>query len=260
MADFLGIGAQKSGTTWLYFNLKRHPGIFLTAEKELHYWDRHRDRGLDWYRAQFAPAPPGTRAGEITPAYAILEPAVVAELQAAFPAARLIYLIRNPIERAWSSALMALPRAEMSFEEASDTWFIDHFNAAGSVRRGDYEACLRTWHRFYDREAILVLTFDEILADPRGVLRRCLTHIGADPAPCDGWSDQELRAPYNIGPGHAIRPTLRRYLEEMYHPKIESLAGYLGRDLSVWTAERTPPGSVRLRARVILSVLAHRFR
>jgi hypothetical protein len=61
------------------------------------------------------------------------------QVHARFPDARLIYLIRNPIERAWSSALMALRGAEFAFDEASDAWFIDHFHSRGSLSRGNDE-------------------------------------------------------------------------------------------------------------------------
>lgn len=259
MLDFLGIGAQKAGTTWLYFNLIKHPGVFLTAEKELHFWDRHRDRGLDWYREQFAAVPADCKAGEITPAYGILEPSVIAEVRREFPGIRLIYLMRNPIERAWSSALMALPRAEMTVEEASDTWFIDHFNAAGSIRRGDYESCLRAWRAEFPADSIHVELFDDILADPRAVLKRCATHIGVDPTVFDGFNDTDLSAPHNSGPGHPLRPTLRRYLNLLYRPKIERLARYVGRDLSAWL-EPVPPPTPRQRLRLLLAAAAHERR
>ena len=256
MLHFLGIGAQKAGTTWLYFNLVKHPGVFLTAEKELHFWDRHRDRGLDWYRAQFAAAPADRKAGEITPAYAILPPEMIAEVRREFPDVRLVYLMRNPIERAWSSALMALPRAEMTIEEASDTWFIDHFNAAGSLKRGDYEACLRAWRAAYPEEQIHVELFDDILADPRAVLKRCATHIDIDPDVFDTLPEEGLRAPHNAGPGYEMRPSLRRYLDQLYRPKIESLSRYIGRDLSGWLEPVPPPGP-RLRLRLWLAEAAH---
>lgn len=260
MLQFLGIGAQKAGTTWLYFNLKKHPSVFLTEEKELHFWDRHRDRGLDWYRDQFAAAPSGSAAGEITPAYGILPSDRVAEIRREFPDLRLIYLIRNPIERAWSSALMAIPRAEMTVEEASDTWFIDHFNARGSASRGDYETCLTVWHQHFPAGSLLVETFDDIVSDPRGVLRRCCGHLGIDPAGYDGVTDDSLSAPHNVGSRQPIRPSLHYYLTRLYRPKIESLGRYLGRDLSGWLSGPTRPLTPVRRLRLSLSARAHHWR
>lgn len=260
MLQFLGIGAQKAGTTWLYFNLKKHPDVFLTEEKELHFWDWHRARGLDWYRDQFTVAPAGTVAGEITPAYGILSLDVVTEIRREFPDLRLIYLMRNPIERAWSAALMALPRAEMTLQEASDAWFIDHFNAGGSAKRGDYETCLTVWHSHFPAAQIHVETFDDIVADPRGVMKRCCAHLGVDPAVYDGIPDDSLSTPHNVGSGQPIRPTLRHYLDRMYRPKIERLGRYLGRDLSGWLSGPLPSLTLSQRWRVWLSTRAHECR
>lgn len=236
MLRFLGIGAQKSGTTWLYYNLIRHPDIRLTPEKELHFWDQKRDRGLDWYRAQFAGFA-GHMAGEITPAYAILKPEQIAEIRAEFPDLRLIYLMRNPVERAWSGALMALRNAEMRFEEASDRWFLDHFLSAGSQKRSDYEACLRNWHGAYPKESLLVARFDDIVADPRSLLTRCAIHLGIDPKGFDAVTDDEIRRAVFEGSGHPIRPQLKNWLVRYYEPKIRSLEAYLGLDLSAWHAQ-----------------------
>ena len=232
--SFLGLGAQKSGSTWLYFMLREHPGLYLPPVKELHFWDRDRAHGLDWYRAQFAPAPPGTKAGEITPAYAILSHELIAEVRREFPDIRLLYLLRNPVERAWSGALMAVPRAEMTVGEASDRWFIDHFNSAGSRCRGDYKACMEAWRRQFEAERLRWFLYDEVVADPRSVLVACAGHLGVDPGFFRDLPEDRLNARYNEGTGVPIRPSLHAYLARLYRPQILALQDYLNRDLSAW--------------------------
>ena len=127
MLDFLGIGAQKAATTWIYQQLSRHPQISFPAGKEVHFWDQHRCNGAGWWLGLFADDRQGQKQGEITPAYATLDPATIREIAALLPDLRVFYSLRNPIARAWSSALMALERAEMTIDEASHVWFIDHF-------------------------------------------------------------------------------------------------------------------------------------
>lgn len=236
MLSFLGIGAQKAGTTWLYEMLRQHPGLGFPAGKEVHFWDGKRQLGLEWYRAQFS-AEDALRSGEITPAYAILPLEVIREIHRFEPALRLFYLIRNPIERAWSSALMALGRAEMQVEEASDQWFIDHFCSAGSLKRGDYEQCLRNWRLVFGVEQLLVLSYDMIQQDPLALLRMCCTHLQVDA----GWFQRVppngLRERVFSGGGELIRPSLLPVLREIYHPRMRSLAAYLGADLSGWFKE-----------------------
>ena len=155
---FLGIGAQKAGTTWLYRGLELHPDIWLPPVKELHFFDErmrfaepgydniHRTHGpskrwrrqlrnerrrrrrvdtiddaerhnrewcstyffgtpsIDWYRSLFRGH---AHSGEVTPEYAVLDAETIGTVVTALPEIRVIYLLRNPIEREWSAALMA---------------------------------------------------------------------------------------------------------------------------------------------------------
>jgi hypothetical protein len=235
MLHFLGIGAQKAGTTWLFRQLRAHPQIRFPADKEVHFWDQENTVDVEAYRRRF-PTPPdtATRNGEITPAYAILSPARVAQIHAEFPALRLFYILRNPIERAWSSALMALERAELTIDEASDQWFIDHFRSQGSLRRGDYEACIRTWASAYPMDQILVLRYESIASEPRALLRRVAAHLGVDTDFFSTIPDDELTRRVFAGSGHPLRLSLRPALEQLYREKILSLGDYLGTDLGDW--------------------------
>lgn len=233
MLDFLGIGAQKAGTSWLYAALSLHPELRFPAGKEVHFWDQQRANGVDWYRALF-PDTPGAKNGEITPAYAFLPQSEIAEIRALNPKLRMLYLLRNPLERAWSSALMALGRAEMTFEEASDQWFIDHFRSRGSLARGDYEACLRSWRAVFGEEPLLVLRYETVSAEPLALLEAACRHVGVDPQYYRRARPALLERRVNPGPERPIRPSLRGVLDEIYRPKIASLARYLGADLDAW--------------------------
>jgi hypothetical protein len=235
MLDFLGIGAQKCGTTWLFELLSLHPRVRFPAGKEVHYWDSHRDRGIDWYKSLFAGQPPSAVVGEITPAYAILPTDTIAEVARTFPALRLIYLLRNPIERAWSAALMAMQRAELEIDEATDQWFIDHFESKGSRARGDYETCIRNWRAAFSDEQLALILHERIRTQPFDVYARCCAHLGIE-----AHDTPEIRAQVGrivfAGPGSPIRPALREYLRARYRPKVESLSRYLDTDLSTWLA------------------------
>ncbi|MCB0131208.1 MAG: sulfotransferase, partial [Caldilineaceae bacterium] len=180
MWSFLGIGAQKAGTTWLYSQLERHLQLAFPLGKEAHFWDRpHNATAIAGYLSQFANN--ADVAGEMTPSYATLPISVVREIHACNPHLRLIYLIRNPIDRAWSSALMALQRAQMTLDEASDAWFSDHFHSAASRKRGDYQACLQTWREVFPKQQMLVLRFEQITNEPEVLINRCFQHLGVAP-------------------------------------------------------------------------------
>ncbi|MFO7640904.1 MAG: sulfotransferase [Candidatus Competibacteraceae bacterium] len=237
MLDFLGIGAQKAGTTWLYHLLARHPQVGFPAGKELHFWNRPHDAAaLDAYLAQFPERRDGRRQGEITPAYALLDESVIRAIHAVNPHLRLIYLIRNPTDRAWSSALMALTRAELTLAEASDRWFIDHFQSAGSRARGDYQACLQRWCSVFPSEQLLLLRYERIAADPVGLLDDCFRHLGVEPASAATLIEWGCRERIFAGPGEPLRPSLRPVLRRLYRDRILALAAYLREPLDDWLA------------------------
>lgn len=228
MPDFLGIGAQKSGTTWLYQQLAGHPEVDFPGGKEMHFWDGAGQPDLKAYRACFnANAKDGRRQGEITPAYAILPSDRIKLIRQHFPDTRILFLMRNPVDRAWSSALMALDRAEMTIDEASDQWFIDHFHSAGSRRRGDYATALCTWLESFPAERFLLATYDELTNDPRALLCRVASHIGVSPGHFATASADGLYQRVFEGPGHRLRPTLRTLLERLYAPELARLATLL---------------------------------
>lgn len=232
MLNFIGIGAQKCGTTWLQRTLARHPDIAFPGGKEVHFWDQHYAKGLDWYRQLFADHSKFN--GDITPAYGFLPIDKIEQAYALTPHAPLIYLIRNPMERAWSSARMALARAEMTHDEASDQWFIDHFRSRGSLARGDYETCIRNWRSVFPPEQLLIVRFEDITSDPVGTANRCLDHIGAPTYRFSHEERQALQEKQFEGDGVRLRPSLLAPLLNIYRDRITSLEDYLQWDLQSW--------------------------
>jgi hypothetical protein len=200
----------------------------------VHFWDLRYERGIEWYGSLFADNG-DKKHGEITPAYAHLTLDRIREIRHFNPLLRIVYILRNPIERAWSSALMALERSEMTLEEASDQWFIDHFRSAGSVARGDYESCIKRWSLVFDRGQILIERYESIYESPRELLKRCSEHIGVDGDMFDRMTGDVSSARVFQGPKHEIRPSLRPILADLYLPKIASLQEYLQEDFSSWT-------------------------
>lgn len=232
MLNFMGIGAQKCGTTWLYQTLATHPRIAFPGGKEVHYWNRPGDRSVAQYAQLFSD---DSRCnGDFTPAYGYLPIDTIRRIHEAYPDLRLFYLIRNPMERAWSAARMALERAELEHDEVSDRWFVEHFQSRGSLARGDFEACIRRWRSVFPTDQLLVLRYDALAQDPVTLANRCLNHLGLD----SSFSEQD-RARLSIrvfeGDGVALRPSLLPVLKELYAQKIASLAACLGEDLGAWS-------------------------
>lgn len=231
MLHFAGIGAQKCGSSWLHTKLTAHPGVSFPAGKEVHFWDKKRERGISYYRSLFA-RDDGRLHGEITPAYAILPPDTIAECRRFFPDLRLIYVIRNPAERAWSHAKMDALAAGHDPAQLPDEWFLRHFRSTESLSRGDYETCIRHWLAAYPEENFLLLFFEELVLSPASFLRKCCDHLGLA-----NIYQSELSTPDGRvfgGPPDLIRPNLHPRLRELYQDKISGLAEFLHRDLSAW--------------------------
>ena len=101
LPDFLIIGGAKCGTSSLYDFIVRHPEIEAAHSKELVYWPDPIKGGLDWYRANFPPTRRSCLTGEADPTYFAL-PGVPAQMKAALPDVKLIVILRDPVERAYS--------------------------------------------------------------------------------------------------------------------------------------------------------------
>lgn len=222
MLDFLGIGAQKAGTTWIYDKLVLHPEIDFPQGKELDFFDSHPGKGIAWYKSLFSGNTKKKR-GQITPAYALQDVDTIREIYKINPKMRLIYSIRNPIDRAWSSAKMALGRSEMTLNEASDQWFLDHFYSQGSLKRGDYLRCLSNWLEVFPKEQLLIVDYDEIVSNPLKVLTECCIHIGVNPDVfTKKYQSGELSEPVNPGIKSPIRPSLLPVLHQLYDEKMKA--------------------------------------
>lgn len=174
LPTFIGLGAQRAGTTWAYNCLAEHPEVFMTRKKELHFFYVNYERGLPWYEEQFAAAGGARARGEITPDYLYHEKAI-SNIAKDLPGARSFVILRNPIDRAISAFALHGPRyTGMSFAEAcaADPELID---------RGLYHAHLQTVYRHLPRERVAVLFYDDLVARPAQFVRGLYELVGVDP-------------------------------------------------------------------------------
>lgn len=253
MQLFLGIGAQKSGTTWVFHNLKRHPQVQFPAGKEFHFWDLVPNISpIHWLEHL---APPGihecpgvTHCGEITPSYALMSTETVSKIKQACPDLKVFFVLRNPIERAWSAALMALDRCQMTLEEASDQWFIDHVHSQASRSRGDYLSTIRIWQNHFGSDQFAVLFYDQLAKVPDTFLKELSRHLGIDDTFFASIPSDDLAVPVvptlssqqRINPIHrklnllVQRPEVLAELHRLYDIPILALQQHLQIPLDHW--------------------------
>ena len=107
---------------------------------------------------------------------------------------------------------MALERSEMTIDDASHLWFLDHFKSAGSRRRGDYLSCIKRWQAVFCDEQFLTIMFDGIIKDAGGVLVRLCRHLGVDTSWVGDVPAAERAVPIFAGPGYDSPEPLLAFL------------------------------------------------
>src|SRR5690606_25050973 len=100
LPDFVIAGSWKSATSWLHDPLSVLPEIWMPAHtKELYFFDRYFDRGVEWYASYFSEAPRDRKVGEASPSY-MIHPAASQRIRATNPTAKLVFSLRSPVDRA----------------------------------------------------------------------------------------------------------------------------------------------------------------
>ena len=236
LPDFLGIGAQKAGTSWLHENLRCHPELYLPEDKELHYWNLHYHRPLRQYAGSFQSSG-GRVCGEITPAYGILPRRQIALIRRVMPNLRLILLLRNPIDRAWSHALMELVvRKGRPYTDVGDAEFIRHFESRESMLRGDYVQITRSWLRYFPADQLLIGLYDDIAERPRELMTTIFNHLHASTNV--DWSQFPLQRVVFAGPAVPLPERFRAHLHRLYAQQIEQCAAQLDERILHWRDEQ----------------------
>lgn len=248
LPDFLIIGTQRGGTSALYRYLSLHPQILPASRKEIHYLDRWFGRGDLWYRSHFPTrrrlAGRAALTGEATPNYLFYPPAAQRARQLV-PEARLIVLLRDPVDRAHSAwrLMVAGGYESLSFEEAIRREPERIGSADGSdqpspalfrysyVSRGHYAEQLERWFGFFPRESFLVLSSEDLFQRPDLVCHQVLEFLGL-PAQADIVLDRTYSAE-----GPPIAPDLAARLREHFREPNLRLYELVGRDFG-WDPER----------------------
>jgi hypothetical protein len=247
LPDFLILGAQKAGTTALYGYLRWHPRIGGPAWKEASYFDRHYGRGVRWYRGHF-PIRKGARiVGEASPGY-LFHPLAPERVRATVPEAKLIALLRDPVDRALSHYHheVRLGRERLSFEAAIEAepertrgeeerlvrepgYFSHAWWNYTYLARGRYAEQLERWLAIFPREQMLVLPSEELAAKPGRAYARVLEFLGAPSHDLDSYP-RLYEQRYD-----EMRPETRRRLAERFAEPNSRLYELLGRDFG-WRA------------------------
>jgi hypothetical protein len=225
--DFVGIGAQRAGTSRWYRLIRSHPNV-AEGPKEHHFFDRFWGRtnhDIDRYQL-FFPRPPGSICGEWTPRYMAdhWTPGLLAQ---AAPETKLLVSLRDPVDRYISGlGLLAVQQRDWDVP-------ITQTAPGDTVYRGAYRIHLQHVLKYFDRQQLLVLQFERCISDPDAELRRTFEFLGLDP---------ELRAKDQYGmqtrslqDQYPLPDRERSELVARYEPEVAALArDFPEIDLGLW--------------------------
>lgn len=270
--DFLCVGAQKAGTGWLYEQLRAHPDFWMPPLKELHYFDRlgkarlekkqdrlraaraeardERDlrfldamemlRGqseidFEKYAALFA-AKGSLVSGDITPGYSTLPDEMVERVIDRFPKAKVIFIARDPVERAWSQLSMWVRHgligafAENAFDEVTR-----HLQRPEVVARSYPSMIVKRWRHSVPAAQFGLYFFDELKSRPAGLRRTIIEFLGGDAAKASG----TLAADHNAKARKqklSLTPEMRAHVARFFADELRACASELGGVAAQWPA------------------------
>ena len=251
LPDFVIIGAQKAGTTSLYDFIIKHPVIASASEKELHYFSRRYTFGELWYRSNFPTNLSKRRfykktgqnllSGEASPTY-LFYPAVSGRMKNVLPNAKLIVILRNPVDRAYSQYHHSKRMNEetLSFERAikleeercarerellikNPNFVTKHYQYHSYLARGIYADQLENWFKHYPRKQFLILTTDNLRKNPQQPLDQIFDFLEVPPFQVRHLKDR------NVGNYKKMSEDTRKFLIEYFRPHNERLSKLLQR-------------------------------
>ena len=224
--DFIGIGAQKSGTSWLYACLYEHPEICAPI-KELHFFSRDRyQKGLKWYEQHFATCSQQKKRGEFSTSYLYSNEAAK-RIHGAYPEAKIIVSLRNPIDRAFSQYRNAIKAGEIeptvNFESYIKT-------EPSAFKQGYYTGQLRRYFEYFDPKQIHIIIYEDIKKDPRRVIKEIYRFLNID----ESFVPEMLERKVNVA-----RTPRFVWIDKVMTRLAEGLRK-LGLDRVVWIIKKSP--------------------
>ena len=186
LPTFLIIGSQKAGTTSLYNVLKRHPQIFMPETKEINFFFHEHlyKRGIEFYKQYFTNISKKCKAiGEASPGY-ICHPEAPKRIKKYLPDVKLILTVRNPVDRAYSqywdnrcNLVESRTFEERVTEALLDT---DKLGKFGYFRRGLYITHIKRFLKYFKREQLLILVFEDLIENPLNFYKKCFRFLGVE--------------------------------------------------------------------------------
>jgi len=249
--SFIGIGAQKCASTWIYRVLEDHPEVAVSAPKELDFFSYHYERGFQWYERHFGEGPHIRARGELSPSY-FCDPRAPERARRYEPELRLILALRDPVQRAYSNHLHEIRLGHFRGDDLGFEAGLQ--NNPMYLEQSRYARHLRRWLECFSLRRTLVLIQEEIERDPWGEARRLYAFLGVDPGHRSAFLHRRANPSYAERlPGvDALTRGLGRYARALgagplveavrNHPRVRALRDANRRPLT-WDIPPPAPGT-----------------
>lgn len=171
--EFIGVGSGKCGSTWLYENVVQHPEVFDGNPKEIHYFgDLYEQQDFDWYKNLFQGSQ-GKVKGEFSISY-MYHPKAAERISKHFPDAKIIAMVRDPVERTYSDYQHFIRKGDVSRNYP----FSEYIQDQEKLKFGYYTDYLKPFYDHFPSENILVLVLEEMQHDLASVYQQIFKFIG----------------------------------------------------------------------------------
>lgn len=231
LPDFIIIGAQKSGTSSLFYYLSQHPSLNLSVTKEIHYYNYYTRQGknIGWYKSFFPlkVRSINKKTGEASPYY-LFEENAAKQLKRDIPTIKLIVILRNPIDRAYSAYNMNVSQGTnqtpQTFEQAIANTDLSVEASQVYLIRGQYAAHIKKWLKYFERDQFLFIKSEVFFENPRSTLEKVYKFLGIDEHYPDNLRAQE------VGSYSKITTQTRTQLEDYFKRSNQELVELLGKE------------------------------
>jgi len=267
---FIGIGAHKSGTSWLYERLREIDDFHLPPIKELHYFDKkyklknihyfnrlesfhslffslyhcarnysnlswffkwfYKTYSDSWYRSLFSSK---KIQGEITPAYSTLNEYEIERLKSIANPEKILLIIRNPIQRVWSHYQYFCQRGKIRHK--NNTEDIKEFILSDvQTSRSDYLKIIEKYRSFFDDKNIYIMFYDSILEQPEALITDLLKVFGIEKHQISNCNYNKIN---NSSKSIKVSKNISKFIAKLYAKDISTLAEKIGSYCKIWNNE-----------------------
>jgi len=263
--DFLCVGAQKAGTSWLFHQLTLHPDFWMPPVKEVHYFDsmsrvkrqnppRCKDEHDQWFLARLGElsalpyldlvnyselfsAKRARLSGDITPAYSTLNDELIGRIIGHFPNLKVIFLARDPVDRAWSQLSMSVRLKQIApFDSTDPDEVLRNLLNPAVFFRSHPSKIVKRWRRYVRPDLFRIYFFDDLKENAAELRHTILSFLGANPDKPSG----PLKPDYNGQGGKEKLPLtdkVRECVAQFFEEELKDCAAELGGPAKQWPAK-----------------------